>query len=61
MIKNKIAILTFLLSILISIMFTPAANAQKENAYGITADEAFEHANAQMISFIAAGAPNFEN
>jgi hypothetical protein len=42
-------------------MFTPAANAQKENAYGITADEAFEHANAQMISFIAAGAPNFEN
>jgi len=61
MTKNKIAILTFLLSILISIMFTPAANAQKENVYGITADEAFEHANAQMISFIAAGAPKFEN
>ena len=61
MIKNRVVILTFLLSILICIIFIQAANAQEEYGYDITSEEAFEHANAQMISFIGAGAPNFEN
>ena len=38
----------------------PAASAQKED-YSVTAKEALKHANANIISFIAAGTPGFEN
>ena len=39
----------------------PAVSAQEEKDYSVTAEEAFKHANANMISFIAADAPGFEN
>ena len=45
---------------LVSIALVPAVSAQ-ENDYSITAEKAFEHANAHMINFITADAPNFEN
>lgn len=47
--------------LLVGMVLMPAASAQKEDNYSLTAEEAFEHANAQMISFIAADAPGFEN
>ena len=38
---------------LIGMALIPAVSAQKEDNYSVTAEKAFEHANAQMISFIA--------
>lgn len=35
-------------------------SAQEENDYSVTAEEAFKHANAHMINYIATGAPYFE-
>ncbi|MDY0385532.1 MAG: hypothetical protein RBT65_00090 [Methanolobus sp.] len=62
MIKNKIEIGTLILAILlVSMALIPAASAQEEKDYSITVEEAFKHANAHMISFIAADAPGFEN
>lgn len=62
MFKNKIEIGTLILAILlVSMALIPAANAQEEKDYSITVEEAFKHANAHMISFIAADAPGFEN
>ena len=34
----------------------PAASAQEGDKYSVTAEEAFKHANAHMISFITADA-----
>ena len=42
-------------------MLVPAASAQEEKDYSVTAEEAFKHANAHMINFIVSDAPNFEN
>lgn len=42
------------------VAFVPAVSAQG-NDYSVTAEKALEHANAHMINFIAAEAPNFEN
>ncbi|WP_327036754.1 C39 family peptidase, partial [Methanosarcina mazei] len=39
----------------------PAVSAQEEKDYSVTTENAFKHANANMISFIAAGTPGFEN
>lgn len=62
MIKDKIRVGTLVLAILmVSMVLIPAVSAQKEDNYSVTAEEAFKHANANMISFIAAKAPNFEN
>ncbi|MDR7665492.1 C39 family peptidase [Methanosarcina sp. Z-7115] len=61
MIKNKFGVGILLLAVLVSMALIPAVSAQKENDYSVTAEEAFKHANANMISFIAADAPNFES
>lgn len=62
MVKNKIGAGIFLLAVLlVSMVFLPAVCAQKEEDYSITAEEAFKHANANMISFIAGNTPNFES
>jgi hypothetical protein len=62
MIKNKIGIsILVLATLLIGMALIPAVSAQKEDNYSVTAEEAFKHANAHMISFIAADAPGFEN
>ncbi|WP_440946008.1 hypothetical protein ACSAZL_18295 [Methanosarcina sp. T3] len=61
MIKNKITISLLLLAMLVGMALTPAVSAQEEKNYSVTAKEAFKHANANMISFIAADAPGFEN
>ncbi|AKB17232.1 GTPases - Sulfate adenylate transferase subunit 1 [Methanosarcina sp. WWM596] len=61
MIKNKIGIGTLILTILLVCMaLIPAVSSQEEKDYSVTAEEAFKHANAHMISFIAADAPYFE-
>jgi len=36
-------------------------SAQEENNYSVTAEEAFKHANAHKINFIATDSPYFEN
>ncbi|WP_440947534.1 C39 family peptidase [Methanosarcina sp. T3] len=61
MVKNKITISILLLTMLVGMALIPAASAQEEKDYSVTAEEAFKHANANMISFIAADAPGFEN
>ncbi|AKB31093.1 GTPases - Sulfate adenylate transferase subunit 1 [Methanosarcina siciliae C2J] len=61
MIKNKIMINLFFLAMLVGMALRPALSAQEETNYSVTAEEAFKHANANMISFIAADAPGFEN
>jgi hypothetical protein len=59
---NKSGTGIFLLVMLLASMaLIPAVSAQKENNYSVTSEEAFEHANAHMINFIASDAPNFEN
>jgi len=47
--------------LLVGMILIPAASAQEEKNHSVTAEKAFEHANAQMISFISGDAPNFEN
>ncbi len=62
MIKKKFGIgMLILATLLVSIALIPAVSAQEEKDYSVTAEEAFKHANAHMISFIAADAPGFEN
>jgi len=60
--RNKIGIsILVLATLLVGMVLMPAASAQKEDNYSVTVEEAFKHANANVISFIAAKAPNFEN
>ncbi|PAV12737.1 hypothetical protein ASJ81_05460 [Methanosarcina spelaei] len=60
--RNKIGIsILVLATLLVGITLIPAASAQKEDNYSVTVEEAFKHANANMISFIAANTPGFEN
>ncbi|WP_245860062.1 hypothetical protein [Methanosarcina spelaei] len=47
--------------LLVGIVLIPAAGAQKEDNYSVTAEKAFEHANAQMLHFIATNTDGFEN
>ncbi|AKB48652.1 GTPases - Sulfate adenylate transferase subunit 1 [Methanosarcina sp. Kolksee] len=62
MIKKQFGIVALILVILlVGITLIPAVSAQKEDNYSVTAEDAFKHANANMISFIAAKAPNFED
>ncbi len=41
--------------LLFSVALVPVVNAQTENDYSVTEEVAFEHANAQIINFIADG------
>lgn len=41
--------------LLLAVALVPAVNAQNENNYSVTEEVAFEHANAQIINFIADG------
>ncbi len=60
--RNKIGIsILVLATLLVGMALIPAVSAQKEDNYSVTAEEAFKHANANMISFIAANTPGFEN
>ncbi|HPS88490.1 MAG TPA: GTPase - sulfate adenylate transferase subunit 1, partial [Methanosarcina vacuolata] len=62
MIKKQFGIVALILVILlVGITFIPAVSAQNEDNYSVTAEDAFKNANANMISFIAAEAPNFED
>ena len=62
MIKNKIGIGSLILAImLIGMALIPAVSAQEEKDYYVTAEEAFKHANAQMINFITTNTSGFEN
>lgn len=62
MVKNKIGIGTLVLAVLlVGMILMPAASAQKEENYSVTAEEAFKHANVHMAKFIATDAPYFEN
>ncbi|MDY9925207.1 hypothetical protein [Methanosarcina sp.] len=59
---NKIGVgILVLTTLLVGMVLIPAVSAQEEKDYSVTAEEAFKHANADMISFIAADAPGFEN
>jgi hypothetical protein len=51
----------FVIVFFVSTFFPTVVNAHEENNYSITAEEAYKHANAQMVDFIASGAPGFEN
>ncbi|WP_269850106.1 hypothetical protein [Methanosarcina horonobensis] len=51
---NKITIGIILLVMLVGMALIPAASAQKEDNYSVTAEEAFKHANTRMTMFIAA-------
>ena len=46
--------------VLVGILLIPAVSAQ-ENDYSVTVEQAFEHANSNMINFITGNAPGFEN
>lgn len=58
--KRKIETL-LLAMLLVGMVLIPAVNAQEEKDYSVTTEEAFKHANANMIDFIAADVPGFEN
>lgn len=52
--RNRIGIgILVLATLLVGMVLIPAAGAQKEDNYSVTAEKAFEHANAQMLHFIA--------
>jgi hypothetical protein len=46
--------------LLVGVVLVPAVNAQEENKYSITVEEAFKHANAHMIHFIASDITDFK-
>jgi hypothetical protein len=46
--------------VLVKFYLFQAVSAQK-NDYNVTAEKAFEHANAQMIQFAATNTEGFEN
>jgi hypothetical protein len=50
-----------LATLLVGMALIPAVSAQEEKDYSVTAEEAFKHANAHMISFIATNTSGFEN
>lgn len=47
--------------LLVGMVLIPAASAQEEKDYSVTAEEALMRANANMINFIAGNALGFEN
>ncbi len=62
MIKEQFGMGTLILAILLVVVgLVPAVNAEEEDNYSVTAEKAFEHANAHIIDFMSSGAPGFEN
>jgi hypothetical protein len=59
--KTKFVLSVLLAAMMLMSMALVPVSAQEENDYSVTAEEAFKHANAHMINFIASDAPNFEN
>jgi hypothetical protein len=60
--RNKIGVGILVLStLLVGMVLIPAVSAQEEKDYSVTAEEAFKHANANMINFIATNTSGFEN
>ncbi|MDI9395404.1 MAG: C39 family peptidase [Euryarchaeota archaeon] len=59
--KKKFVLSVLLATMMLMSMILLPVSAQEEKDYSVTAEEAFEHANAHMISFIAGNAPGFEN
>lgn len=47
--------------LLVGMVLIPTVNAQEENNYSVTAEEAFKHANTRMIRFIATDTQKFES
>jgi len=45
--------MVFAIMLLMLVALVPAASAQKEDNYSVTAEEAFEHANTRMMALIA--------
>ncbi|KKG11916.1 C39 family peptidase, partial [Methanosarcina sp. 2.H.T.1A.15] len=59
---NKIGVsILVLATLLVGMVLIPAVSAQEEKDYSVTAEEAFKHANANMINFIATNTSGFEN
>ena len=52
--------MVFTVMLLMLVAFVPTVSAQG-NDYSVTAEKAFEHANAQMIQFITTNTEGFEN
>jgi hypothetical protein len=50
--RIKITISILLLAMLVGMALIPAASAQEEDNYSVTAEEAFKHANTRMIALI---------
>ncbi|KKG16457.1 hypothetical protein EO98_01635 [Methanosarcina sp. 2.H.T.1A.6] len=60
--RNKIGVsILVLATLLVGMVLIPAVSAQEEKDYSVTAEEAFKHANANMINFIATNTSGFEN
>lgn len=54
MIRNKIGTRVMILAVLlVAVALIPVVSAQNETDYSVTKEVAFEHANAQIINFIA--------
>ncbi|AKB55092.1 hypothetical protein MSBRM_2094 [Methanosarcina barkeri MS] len=53
---------TLILAILLVVVgLLPAVSAEEEDNYSVTAEKAFEHANAHIIDFMSSDVPDFEN
>ncbi|HOW14038.1 hypothetical protein [Methanosarcina sp.] len=51
--RNKITISILLLVMLVGMVLIPAVNAEEEDKYSVTSEEAFKHANTRMMVLIA--------
>ncbi len=60
--KKQFGMGTLILAILLVVVgLVPAVSAEEENNYSVTAEKAFEHANAHIIDFMSSDVPDFEN
>lgn len=60
--KKQFGMGTLILAILLVVVgLVPAVSAEEENNYSVTAEKAFEHANAHIIDFMSSDVPEFEN
>lgn len=60
--KKQFRMGTLILAILLVVVeLVPAVSAEEEDDYSVTAEKAFEHANAHIIDFMSSDAPGFEN
>ncbi|AKJ37417.1 MULTISPECIES: hypothetical protein [Methanosarcina] len=60
--KKQFGMGTLILAILLVVVgLLPAVSAEEEDNYSVTAEKAFEHANAHIIDFMSSDVPDFEN